>query len=571
MPSPSTRNLNLAELADLPQCRPSALNVSDSFVWCLHQHEDKHGSLPAAGGRNNWLAAFALFCNERGVERLEFESEALTRWQADDFDAPEIRQVIRGIYERHATAHGTKQWSGTPTTHQPSAHLSHVPVLETPLIPAEVYDALPVFLKQCCQAFPTERERDVMLIGTLGVLSGCFPCLYGYYDGARVGINLFVFIVAPAASGKGAMAWARRLAYPYHKRLIEASNRAKEEYNLALDVHQQAKRQHKGSAPPTAPPPAPYFKQLYLPANTSAAMLVKALSENEGRGVIAETEADTLSSALGQDWGNFSDLLRKAFHHEPYSSQRKSAGEYYEIEMPALSVVLSGTPDQVKRLIPSAEDGLFSRFLFYVFQAPHQWRDVSPEGGRENLDDRFKGLSANVTRMMDASQQPLCIDLTTAQWKRLNQTHEEWLDGAIRVAGEDAGSVSKRLGLISFRFMLLLTQLRIFELGLDPAGHHFCAEIDFETAISLTRVLRSHALAQLARMPTSSAIRRQEPKENLKVRAQQLSQSGHSVRAISDLLGVGKSTVADWIKNQTSGKVRRPDSDTGHSRTSIPV
>ncbi|GAA4054416.1 hypothetical protein GCM10022409_46850 [Hymenobacter glaciei] len=51
-----------------------------------------------------------------------------------------------------------------------------------------------------------------MLLGTLAVLSGCFPAVGGTYNKRRFGLNLFAFIIAPAASGKGTLAWARRLA-----------------------------------------------------------------------------------------------------------------------------------------------------------------------------------------------------------------------------------------------------------------------------------------------------------------------------------------------------------------------
>lgn len=36
------------------------------------------------------------------------------------------------------------------------------------------------------------------------------------------------------------------------------------------------------------------------------------LQANEGIGLIFETEADTLSNSMKQEWGSFSDVLRKA-------------------------------------------------------------------------------------------------------------------------------------------------------------------------------------------------------------------------------------------------------------------
>ena len=55
-----------------------------------------------------------------------------------------------------------------------------------------------------------------------------------------------------------------------------------------------------------------------------------------------------------------------------------------------LSVLLSGTPAQVKPLIPSAENGLFSRQMFYYMPSITEWVnqfDLSDE----DYDSRFTG------------------------------------------------------------------------------------------------------------------------------------------------------------------------------------
>lgn len=78
-----------------------------------------------------------------------------------------------------------------------------------------------------------------------------------------------------------------------------------------------------------------------------------------------ETEGDILASTFGQDFGDVSDGLRKAFHHESISYLRRSQREHINIKKPRLSTVISGTLYQVVNLMSSVENGLFSRFLFY--------------------------------------------------------------------------------------------------------------------------------------------------------------------------------------------------------------
>ena len=90
------------------------------------------------------------------------------------------------------------------------------------------------------------------------------------------------------------------------------------------------------------------------------------MKEGDEQGIFCETEADTMGNVLKQDWGSYSDLLRKAFHHEPVSYSRKTNKEWIELKMPRLSVALAGTPGQVEGLIKSAEDVLFYGCMILV-------------------------------------------------------------------------------------------------------------------------------------------------------------------------------------------------------------
>ncbi|MBG8552578.1 DUF3987 domain-containing protein [Hymenobacter guriensis] len=551
----------------LPPSDKSVASVADSaavpaeaLAWCLAQHEQHHGPLPGAGGRNSWLTALAYFCNERGVPVDDLLPVAESRWAQPDFTALEIRRTVLGIYRRESARHGCQPWQAArslspeppatpPAPRRRQAAGSPPPLpLETPTIPAAVYAALPVFLQRCCAPFPTERERDVMLTGTLSILSGCFPQLQGLYDGATVGANLFSFTVAPAANGKGGLAWARRLAYPWHKALVQQSRQEQQEHELLLEQYQQQKRASKGKGPLPAAPEPPAFRQLYIPANSSAAGLIKALADNEGRGILCETEADTLSGALQQDWGNYSDLLRKAFHHEPYTYQRKTGREFYELERPQLSVALTGTPGQVQALIPTAEDGLFSRFLFYAFEAPHVWRDVSPAAGRGNLTAYFDELAQHVTQMIGAVTAPVVVQLTPGQWQQLNAAGTAWLAAAVAQTGEESGSVVKRLGLTAFRLALLLTLVRTFEYGEQPA-QLTCEEADFTTALALADVYRAHALALFDRMPRPVLMSgRRAAKASQEVRVRELHAQGLSLREIEEQTGVPFNTARRWLQ-----------------------
>src|SRR5690606_34973053 len=98
-----------------------------------------------------------------------------------------------------------------------------------------------------------------------------------------------------------------------------------------------------------------------------------------------DSEIDSLASVLGQDWGQVSHLLRKAAEHEPFAAQRKGASLF--VERPELAICRAGTPGQFLRLIPSSEDGLFSRMAWLYVPAVEEWVSPRPAAGRVFPED----------------------------------------------------------------------------------------------------------------------------------------------------------------------------------------
>ena len=241
----------------------------------------------------------------------------------------------------------------------------------TPLIPDEIYLYLPKLLKKACKVFKNKRERDLMLLSTLPVLARIMSNVKGLYDNRMVHPNLYIIIVAPAASGKSAMKFAKALGMVLH--------------NIWMKESQPGN-----------------FKILFIPGNSSNAAMVKHLHENDGKGVLFESEIDTVALTSKNDWGNNSDMLRKGFHEEPITVSRKTNNEFIEVASPQISMAFSGTPNQVTGLIPSVENGLFSRCLYYMFKSEPNWRPVNPEKERLDFDAYFAELGEVVANMYNA-------------------------------------------------------------------------------------------------------------------------------------------------------------------------
>jgi Protein of unknown function (DUF3987)/VirE N-terminal domain len=355
----------------------------------------------------------------------------------------------------------------------------------TPTIPDAVYFQLPSILKDMCNIFSLNREKDVFLISSLTVLSACFPSVYGIYDDQTLGANLFAFITAPASAGKSTMKWSRNLIFKINKELKEESRKKIDNYLNNLDEGKRSSSRDK-----------PKNKALLIPANNSSTGVIQSIADNDGLGLIFETEADTLSGTLAQEWGNFSDSLRKAFHHEPISYKRRKNDEYEEVESPHFSLLVSGTPEQVRTLIPNPENGLFSRFCFYSFDIEPVWKTIFKKSAAGNLKDLFESKSELFLRYYHIvkKENRIIFSLTEEQEETFNNKFRIWHNELGKLISSDIYATVRRLGVITFRIAMLLTTLRALD-ERKICKKLICKDDDFNSSIAITSVLIEHAVS----------------------------------------------------------------------------
>lgn len=449
------------------------------------------------GNRNNFIHLLTCNCNRKGMP----ESDAL-EFIKSKYDLPisEIEASVKNVYQNNV-----QEFALNTNTAKPAniANLQseddNTPTVdflnETPVIPQSVYDTLPPILKTTAEAFDDDvRKRDVYLTSAIVVLSGCLPEVSGIYGQEEVYPHLFSFVVAPPASGKGVLKNAKKLGDGIHNRLIEESTKALEQYEKDKIHYDFLKRQYKGEGEPPAKPEQPPFKLLFIPGDCSQARILELLKNNDGKAIICETEADTVSGANKQDWGNYSPILRCAFHHEKVSVSRKTENTLFEIATPKIAVALSGTPNQVARLIASAEDGLFSRFIFYAFKSEITWQSPAPNPNKKTLNQLFEETSKRILEGHDfLLKYKTQVTLNDSQWAKLNSSFKGKLNNVALFTSEDAVSIVFRLGLMVFRFCLIFTALRKFDNG-DLDVIIGCDEEDFNNAIILSDVYLQHSL-----------------------------------------------------------------------------
>lgn len=373
------------------------------------------------------------------------------------------------------------------------------PESELPHFPEEIFEVLPPFLQKVVGNAISVEDRDVILLGAIGCLSVCFYNVCGVYDERVVCSNLYLFVVADAGMGKGALTLCRELVAPINQRLHEQTAQSMIEYKRDMAEYQKCKGKNPEAVEPIAPPQ----KTLIIPANSSSSSLISILHDNEGIGLLFETEGDTLSQTLKSEHGNYSDLLRKAFHHEPISMSRRKDREYLEIDCPRLSVVLAGTPEQVSHLIPDAENGLLSRFIFYFIPFRRGIRDVfATDDIAQSKHAIFKTIGNEFLHLLDSfmNHGSFVIILPT----HLQHRFVEWLvrlnDECCDEVDNGMQGIVRRLGLIAFRMMMLFAAIRAFDNPMPqaraPDGRIVleCSETDFNTVLRICEILLYHSI-----------------------------------------------------------------------------
>ena len=377
-----------------------------------------------------------------------------------------------------------------------------------------IHENLPLIMQRIIADSHSDEDADILILGSITVFSACIPNVFGVYDRRSVNANLFLYVTAPASAGKGRLSLCRHLAAPIHQSLRDKYKRDMQEYNEKLAAYAVNKK-NTLEVQPKEPP----FLSLFVPANSTATVVYQTLSENNGVGLLFETEGDTLANAFKSDMGNYSDGFRKAFHHEPIAYLRKKDHEFVEILRPKFSAVLSGTLQQVFNLIPDAENGLFSRFIFYVMKTELVWRDMFPVSDGTTADERFRQIGKDFYAFLkDFPSVEVQFTLSYDQQRRFNDFFAETQSTYAYTFGDDIVASVRRLGLILFRIAMIISVLRLMDAF--PAASRrgkstplakvkktksiVCTDIDFQSAMAIVKVLLQHTAEVFQSLPRHS-------------------------------------------------------------------
>ncbi|QUT23006.1 DUF3987 domain-containing protein [Bacteroides xylanisolvens] len=304
-------------------------------------------------------------------------------------------------------------------------------------------------------------QRDVMLLGALTAIGASMERYVRCpYAGKLQSPCLQSFIVAPSASGKGILLLIRLLVEPIHDEIrqqVATEVKAYKKEKAAYDV--MGKERSKVEAPQM-----PKNRMFLISGNNTGTGILQNIMDANGTGLICETEADTISAAIGSEYGHWSDTLRKAFDHDRLSYNRRTDQEYREVKKSYLSVLLSGTPAQVKPLIPSTENGLFSRQLFYYMHGIWAWINQF-ESGEADLEAIFTDIGLEWKKQLDLMKTHgvHTLRLTDEQKQEFNTLFSDLFFRSGLANDNEMSSSIARLAVNTCRIMAEVAMIRALE------------------------------------------------------------------------------------------------------------
>lgn len=383
---------------------------------------------------------------------------------------------------------------------------------------------LPPIIRDAAQSQTTFEGRDKVILSMLNLASGFSPNVCGIYDRRLVFPPFYNFVVAPSGADKGIIPACLALVEPIKLEIRSRYEAAHREYIKKKAAYDALSKKEKVNA--TEPEEPPYRSPI-ISVNASATAFYQDLAANDGWGAIFETEADTLTQAIKQDYGDYSSGLRKAFHHETIDYSRRKDNEHVYVDKPRMSILLTCTPGQVPLLLSpqNTENGLANRFVFYLLRKSRGWRNVF-EDCEETLSEQMAPLGLRFKAIYDDLQafgkEPLKFTLNEEQKIRFNQFFEPLYNEQVGLHGDELDAFVFRLGLTTYRIAMVLTILRHEEQQprFSQQGEPLvCTENDFQTAITIASCLINHTVFVYKRLlphtetPLSASGKPMSPQE----------------------------------------------------------
>jgi hypothetical protein len=367
----------------------------------------------------------------------------------------------------------------------------------------EIERVLPPTLQKVLAPIEEPHERFMMLLGAITCSGGMAPMSFTNYDRRKNYGSLYTMLLLPPASGKGVLTLLPKWVKKVNDHLLKESSENQERYRYAAKEYKKKSADGNIAIPPKRPP----YKILLVPGNVTSPAMIQLFNDSEGKQILLqlESEIDVFTAHGKSDFFSLNSImLRQAFHHEVIADHRKTNQEHHSCSNPKLSIVMTGTPDQVKKLINNANDGLFSRFSIFYGKASLMWKDVSGEGSEvKDLDELFETLAEDYYQgWLAMKDRVIQVVFSKNQWSVIDKEGRRQLPELHEYLGPAAASIIKRHMLMLVRVALILTVVRAYdEKNIDNKIQ--CSDDDFKIAQWLISESFKYAVKLYKELPGS--------------------------------------------------------------------
>lgn len=387
------------------------------------------------------------------------------------------------------------------------------------------HENLPKFMQELLSVAKTAEQKDMLLMSSLTTLSTVMNSIYFRYGttGKRYYPELMTFIMAGAAAGKGIAELSRRLVEK-----VDAET------------------------------------PLIIAGDSTYPAFYEQLLEQDGCGLLFETEGSVITDIWKSGAMTYNTALRKAAEHEPLSKNRVRDGQT-EIVCPKVGMMLTGTFSQFKALVPSVENGFFSRLMTVVIRE-HQDFDGSvfqPTEEGIQVEAMLNRLSQQVKLLYEGLEgQEIEFRLTSEQASLLGNVMEKEYKEYVRKLGEGFHATVVRNGINVMRIAAILSALRREseresenerESESERESVLVCSEKDFETAMVIGTKMLLHAADAYNQITEGCqeavpCVKGSYQKDTFFVSLPQAFSTGECI-SLASRMGASEKTARRWIDN----------------------
>lgn len=328
---------------------------------------------------------------------------------------------------------------------------------------------LPELLTSLLSIAKDDAERDMLLMSVLTATSSALPNLYFRHGNLqkRYYANLLCFIEAPAAFGKSVAGVGSELL----SKIDEET-------------------------------------PLFIAGNSTHAAFVDRLRQKKGVAYSYTSEGSVITNIWKRNGcSGYSDLLRQAAEHETIHVSRKTEPDIV-IKNPRLSMLITGTFDQFRTFLPSAQNGLFSRILPLVIREQSTFdAEIFTKGllGEDETHSQVV-VAQQAQRLLSLYERLYCADapvlfqFTPEQAAELGQIFRKEGLSLMEKLGPNFHSCVARTAVNTERIAMILTALRSIHSSSNDEGREdikegtvwVCDERDYRAAAIIGQKLLFH-------------------------------------------------------------------------------